>query len=162
PDTTERFGATAVYGSDPIVHPDGPAPDRATALTRIDDLRSDALAFASGDEISDQRHAPLIHLLGDADALVLFGAGWASSRYWRDQLLPRLAEVEVARALGVPVLFESATIGPFEPRDRETASRLLRACRRITVRDRAHSPDVLSDLGVEEVEVVADVATTAR
>jgi hypothetical protein len=136
---TSHFALPAVSSASPIVHHGGPAPDRATALERIAALRADAERFAAGLAPEHAHHAGLIAVLGDADALVLLGAGWLTSSYWQAQVLPKLAEAEVAHALGVPVVFESGTIGPIEAIDDPIVARLLAICERVAIRDGATS-----------------------
>ena len=162
-DATARFGATAVHGGGPIVHVPAVAPDRATALARVDALRADGEALAAGGEVEQPHHLPLLHLLRDADALVLLGAGWLTSTYWQAALLPKLAEVEAADALGVPVVFESGTVGPIEPADDPIVARLLGRCARVAVRDGEMSAGHAARLGVppERLHRAADVATAA-
>lgn len=156
------YGPPAVQGANPMLHRGAPA-GTASALRRIDALRRDAKRVRDGRRPHDPLHAPLLDALAGARALVAPGAGWFTSKYRIEQMLPRLAEVEAARALGVPVLFESGTIGPFDhAADRLLARRLLAGLTGVSVRDGARSAEVARSLGVSNVLEVPDAATAAE
>ena len=156
------YGPPAVQGANPMLHRGAPA-GTALALRRIEALRRDAKRVRAGQRPHDPLHAPLLDALAGARALVAPGAGWFTSKYRIEQMLPRLAEVEAARALGVPVLFESGTIGPFDhAADRLLARRLLAGLSGVSVRDGARSAEVARSLGASNVLEIPDAATAAE
>lgn len=153
------YGVPTVGGANPMLHRLRPA-SPALALRRIVALRRDAARVRDGHDATDPLHAPLLAALHGAAALVAPGAGWFTSKYRIEQMLPRLAEVEAARVLGVPVLFESGTVGPFEGLlDRRLARRTIAGLHRLTVRDGVRSADTARALGAEEAIEVPDAAT---
>jgi polysaccharide pyruvyl transferase WcaK-like protein len=132
----------------------------ARCLRRIVALRRDAARVRAGHEPTDPLHAPMLAALHGAVAVVAPGAGWFTSKYRIEQMLPRLAEVEAARVLGVPFLFESGTVGPFEGvLDRRLARRMISGLHRLTVRDGPRSADTARSLGATDVAEVPDAAT---
>lgn len=165
PDGASRsYGPPSVGGANPLLHRNRPA-GMALALRRIAALRRDAARVGRGEVAFDPMHGPLLDALAGASVLVAAGAGWFTSKYRIEQMLPRLAEVEAARALGVPVLFESGTVGPFDsPADRALARRLLAGLERVTVRDGERSAAMARRLGApaERVVMVPDAATAAE
>ncbi len=153
-----RFGIPAVPGASLLF---GDVRDAAGAARVLWRLRADAARVAAGRPVRRGAHRELLENLAASDALVVLGAGWLAGRYRRSGIAPHLAEVEAARAMDLPVVFEAGSVGPFDgPVDRLAARRLLGSARSITVRDE-RSAATLRRLGFprRRVRVVPDVAT---
>ncbi|MEO6988718.1 MAG: polysaccharide pyruvyl transferase family protein [Aquihabitans sp.] len=160
-DAQARFGPRSVGSAGDLVHR-GAKASLATALRRIAVLRKDAKRYASGEAVHDPLNLPLIQTIAGAGVVVAPGAGWFTDKFRAEQVLPRLAEMEVARVLDVPYLFVAGTIGPFHgPIGRLLARRGLAGMQRVTVRDGAASADQARSLGRRDVVVEPDVATAA-
>lgn len=160
-DAQTRFGPRSVGSAGDLVNR-GTKASLPTALRRIAALRKDAQRFAKGEPVTDPLHLALIDTIAEADVVVAPGAGWFTDKFRAEQVLPRLAEIEVARALGVPYLFVAGTIGPFHSRiGRLLARRSLAGMQRVTVRDGAISADLARSLGRRGVASEPDVATAS-
>jgi polysaccharide pyruvyl transferase WcaK-like protein len=160
-DATGRFGGASAHDATRIVHRSHRV-GLGTGLRHVWALRRDARRHRLGRRLRSPAHAEFLDSLASADVLVLLGAGWMTSRYRISQLLPKLAEAEAAQQLGIPIVFESGTIGPFDNRvDVALARRILRPAARVSVRDGVRSRRSALEMGIDERSIieVPDAAT---
>lgn len=160
-DATARFGAPAIHDGGSSVYRRSPIRLRRV-LAGFVGLERDLRRVRRGRPARDSSNRALLDAMGSTDALVILGAGWLTSKYRIHQMIPKLAEARAARGLGVPVLLEATTIGPFTSRlDRLLARALLRTTSYVSVRDGQPSIREAVALGVrpEHISEVADAAT---
>lgn len=157
PDTaTRRFGVPATTGAAPLLTD---VAGGSAVLRRLEALRRDATRVGAGGHAEDPTFAALLDQIAAADVLIVLGAGWLTSRHRRAGLLTHLFEVEAARAMGVPVVFEAGSVGPLDGIvDRFAARRLLSSAEVLSVRDTA-SLRTVRRLGIRGARLTPDIAT---
>jgi polysaccharide pyruvyl transferase WcaK-like protein len=111
-----------------------------------------------------------VELMKESSAVVLGGGGYFTDD-WMDMLRARYVEIEMAQALGIPIVIYGQTVGPFSDRTlKASLAKFLNKVTFIAHRDvqskgtltRSNYPLLSSILSADEANLLAPEIATAR